>query len=288
MKTLFVTAGPLEWGSSRMRAFWPAAHMPGAEARTWAEMVDQEIPLEFDAYVFQKLANPELNRYLLEAGKQVWWDVCDPAWWFQPEACRAVAETVSGVAASSSALAEDYRAWSGKLAAVVPDRLDLSHFPLARSHSPQSPVRLIWFGLAVNRCALFAALANLERLAANGCAVELTICDDQPEHPWGELGIPTRYERWTLARENEIIAGHDIALLPPYPGPWGKVKSNNKRLTAWACGLPVVGGEDYDTLRALVGDAEQRQAAADWGMKTLLRDYTAERSARQWEVLLCP
>lgn len=287
VKTLFVAAGDISWGSSRMRAWWPAKYMDGAKVVLPSQAGPDKFPLEYDAYIFQKLANPQINRTLLEHGKQVWWDVCDPAWWFQPDQCREIASTVTGAVASSCNLALDFNSWFGKgICEHIPDRLELGHFPFKRNHQEHKTIRLVWFGVSVNRFVLFGALANLERLAANGYAIELTIFDNQPKIKMFECGFPVKYKCWRLEQENEILSNQDIAVLPPYPGPWGAVKSNNKQLTAWACGLPVWDGLDYETGRVLISDPVFRKVSAAEGFRWVEDNYQVEQSAREWEALL--
>lgn len=270
-----------------MRCYWPAAYIDGAQVMTWNELVRiGGTPTNFDAYVFQKLADPKVNRSLIERGKQVWWDVCDPSWWFQPELCREIAACVTGVVASSRGLADDFAHWSATPCELIPDRLELRHFPRVRQHGDVQPVRFIWFGVSVNRFVVIGVLANLERLKANGYDIALTIFDNQPDTELFRTVVPVTYLRWSLAQENAVLADHDIALLPPYPGPWGAVKSNNKQLTAWACGLPVTSGLDYVELCNLVDDRELRAKLAADGLAAVRRDYQVERSAREWEALL--
>ena len=135
--------------------------------------------------------------------------------------------------------------------------------------------------------AIFGALANLERLAANGHSIALTIYDDQPQNRWTFTdSFPVYYTQWRLDQENEVIASHDIALLPPYPGPWGKVKSNNKELTAWACGLPATDGQDYVEMCDLVALSSKRQIEADRGYEEVKAAYTVDKSADEWKELL--
>lgn len=282
----FVVAGDETWASSRMRGYWPAEAL-GAWVVTWKDVhATQELP-EADAYVFQKTGAPELIDHLIGLGKQVWWDVCDPSWWFQPGPSQEIAERVTGIVASSHNLANDCAEWSGRKVYTIPDCLKPDHFPRQRVHVDASPVRLIWFGLSPNRIALHAAAANLERLRANGYAIELTICDNEPDKPMRalETACPVYYRRWSLAEENETLTAHDIALLPPYPGPWGQVKSNNKKLTAAMCGLPVATGECYDGLRGLVARADTRRDAAASGRGEAL-GFTIDRAAREWRKLV--
>jgi hypothetical protein len=149
-------------------------------------------------------------------------------------------------------------------------------------------VRFIWYGIAVNRLALVGAWANLARLAANGHEIELTIMDERPNAPFG-LGeeVNVYHVRWSLDQENEIIARHDIALLPPYPGPWGWVKSNNKVLTAYACGLPTTPGLRWnDGFIKMVADAEVRAMSGRGGRRHIAENCSVEKSAREWDALL--
>jgi hypothetical protein len=285
MNTLFIAAGAESWASSRIRAFWPARHMPETEVITWSEWEAGNHP-DVDVYIFQKNAKAGQCRQLVALGKQVWWDVSDPVWWWEPAESRAIAEAVTGIVACTPALAADLAGFGFK-AQVIPDRLDLAHYDRQAVHTERQPARLIWFGLALNRVALFAALANLDRLAANGIAIELTLLDNRPDDPvqWSD-NFPIYNGLWRLEHEVAALAAHDLAVLPPYPGPWGRVKSNNKHLTAWACGLPVASGEHYPELERLVLSATARAEAAGRGREWVERDYRAEQSAAEWEQLL--
>jgi glycosyltransferase involved in cell wall biosynthesis len=283
MKTLFISAGPIEWGSSRMRCFWPAKYMDGAKVMTFGEHVNTDASV----VIFQKVFDLEYARLTRRIGRRVFWDACDPAWWWEPERCREIIQNVDGVVLSSQALKDDFDQWNngGVRSWCIPDRLELSHFPLKRQHADVSPVRLIWFGLAVNRWALLSALANLERLVANGHKIELTIMDDQPgEWPVTNM-FPIYCVPWSLDKENEIIAAHDLAILPPYPGPWGEVKSNNRVLTAMACGLPVTAGLTYSVLEFAVKNWKERVEFTKSDMLDLLLNYDVEKSAREWEAI---
>ena len=287
MSVLFVAAGDISWGSSRMRCFWPAPYM-GAEVMTIAEWnsawLADRVP-ERDVYIFQKLASAQQIAIIKEQGKRVYWDVCDPSWWFQPAEARAIAAGVDGVVASNPGLAKDFSDWSGKPCHMIPDRLELSHFDEQRKHANEHPVRLIWFGVSVNRIALLAANANLERLRANGFKISLTVMDNQPELPIPYLDFPAVQVMYSWQNEVGVLAQHDIALLPPYPGPWGDVKSNNKTLSAWACNVPVTQGIDYAELEVLVRDVWERERLGAHGL-TQVQNWRAEKSAREWEEYL--
>ena len=282
----FIAGGNLTNAGSRMRAYWPARFIPGAAVAHW-EKAGDDLP-DARAYVFQKFVNVPVMDEQRQRGRLVFWDVCDPSWWFNPTDAREALAYVDGVVASSEALADDFARWAGFEARCIPDRLLLEHFDRQRQHTAADPVRLIWFGAAQNRMALYATHANLERLVANGYRIELTICDNAPHAPFADLeGVyPVYYTRWSLDSEVATLAAHDLALLPPYPGPWGGVKSNNKALTALACGLPVASGVDYGDLRALVADEEVRAARADDGQRLVEQFWNVERSAADWLALI--
>ena len=292
MKILFLTAGPIDWGSSRFRCYWVAECSPDIDAIPM-DYVRQTGQIEdgYDAYVFQKQGIPEAQKHLLDLGKQVWLDQCDPMWWFSPKEMKEIALQCTGVVCSNHGLANDFSMWAlstyGEKAPrteMIPDRMKLGHYKRQRKHTSVTPVRFIWYGHSNNRATMVGAMANLERLWASDYSIELTVVDDRGETR--ELGLDQRFplyqQKFTLKRENEILSNHDIALLPPYPGPWGKVKSNNKMLTAWACGLPVTDGFDYDKLVELVENHELRQELANEGRAKVEEDWDVHQSAKDW------
>lgn len=277
----FIAAGSIDWASSRMRCYWPAAYM---DATVIDYSKTQEIPAA-EVYIWQKVFNADIMRQQRKQGAQVWWDVCDPLWWFVPDAVRPLPGIVTGIVASSSELAGDCGQWSRRNVWYVPDRVELSHFTGRRpAHDDHRPVRLIWFGLAANRIALFNAVDNLQRLRANGYDFELTLYDDKPEQGNdGGSSFPVYRIGWRLDQEVAVIAAHDIALLPSYPGPWGRVKSNNKHVTAWACGLPTADGDSYMRLVQLVDGAGERQRQADACWNEVCRAYDVRLTAAKWD-----
>lgn len=291
MRALFIPAGRIHWASSRFRAWWPAEHLPEATVIPFDEATGNppEWADPYDVIILQKHGLAEHQQVWREQGKRVIWDACDPMWWFSPDGVRRILEHVDLVTVSTPALAADFRSWYGRRlpVAVIPDRLKLEHYPLQRLHRDATPIRLIWFGMGINRYALAGAWANLCRLAANGFPVELTIFDDAHKQPMPGFGpeLPVYTIEWRLETENMIIAAHDIALLPPYPGPWGPLKSNNKQLTATACGLPVTTGHEYAELLRLVRSQEAREREVEAGLPKLTERYDVRQTAQEWRAL---
>jgi hypothetical protein len=279
----FIATGPISFASSRMRCYWPAQYLPQSRVVQLQE-ADQIQCGKGDVIIWQKMVNTGLLSLFHERGAKQIWDLCDPVYWWQPKESTQILGYMERVVLSSPGLKKDFDKWSGGAVAsvMIPDRLELSHFPLRREHFTAFPIRFIWYGIMNNRMAIWGTVPNLERLVASGYPIELTVCDDRPDVEWQiTQAFPMYNVRWSLEKENQILSNHDIALLPPYPGPWGQVKSNNKKLTAYACGLPAVSGFDYDELVLLMNPGV-RQATADEGFALVAEEYQAQLSAIEW------
>jgi len=274
---VFILPGSEKWASSRIRGFWPARYLKKSRC-----LINQGVP-QSEVYIWAKVF--DLSKLQALPGLH-FWDVCDPSWWFKPQEIRPALQYFDGFVASNEGLRQEFENWSGCKCHLIPDRLELSHYPRRKVHNYADPVRLIWYGAYQNRMSLFGALANIERLRANGYNVELTIFDDRPQEALTMLTAPVYHISWELEKENEIIASHDIALLPKYPGAWGKVKSNNKVLTAWACGLPATDGEDYEWMSNLCAQSALRQQEADRRIEELKSNYDIRQSAEDWAKLI--
>lgn len=287
MRIIFIASGGIEWGSARMRCYWPARYMTDAHVITWDEYREERALPVADVYIWQK--NVDVSAVEQVDALHIW-DVCDPLHWFSPEAVKRYVDKVDGIVTSNRGLADDLAKWSKRDdIRVIPDRLELSHFDKQREHADRWPVRFIWFGISANRGVLFGAWAILARLQAMGYDVSLTIMDEMIN---GALNygkdLPVYHVRWELDHEVGILASHDIALLPPYPGPWGLVKSNNKALTAGACGLPVISHLTWhDGIRRLVESAATRQKAGESRRRQVKDLWSVEKSAAEWGQYLC-
>lgn len=288
-KALFIAAGPISWASSRFRCFWPAKYF---NADVTVRRDNQfEVDAGYDAYIFQKYGDPGIQAEMLAMGKQVWVDSCDPLWWFSDQSfIRSMYQNATGATFSNEALRDDFMDWYGDddyLAVTIPDRMEFDHYSgYQKKHWPVRPVRFIWYGVSQNRVALNGAFANLSRLLTMGYNIQLTIFDDRPDLKIkGVPDIPILYTTWEYEKEPAMISGHDIALLPPYPGPWGKVKSNNKQLTAWSCNLPTTDGHDFEEMLQLM-DHKERAQMAEIQSLSLEKHWGVELSAEAWEELL--
>jgi len=289
MKTLFVAAGPIQFASSRFRCYWPAEHM-NADVVEFNKAINKPFPDDYDNIIYQKHGNTGAQKELLKMGKQVWLDQCDPMWWFSPDAMRNIADHSTGAVFSNEELRLNFVEWYDNPqypTYTIADRIKLSHFPKQREHQEVDPVRFIWHGAAVNQISLLGAWSNLCRLKANGYNISLTEYSDNPNmHVRFGPEVPVYTAVYNVEQENEVFASHDIALLPPYPGPWGEVKSNNKAVQSWASGLPVVDGFEYEEMEKMVVDVDWRKHKANIGLDKVNSEYSIKQSAAEWEDIL--
>ena len=282
---LFVVGSAPDSASCRFRALWPAECLH-ADVVFW-EHFSLPAATQYDACIFVKAGNASVFASLRSAGCQVWWDVCDPYWWWHPAESRLMAEAATGVVASNASLARDFVECCGVTCHVIPDRLQMRHYSRRRIHTQTNPVLFVWFGYARNRISLLGAIPTLQRLVANGVHISLTVCDERPEVPLLMLpGVAVSHVQWTFAGERDVLATHDLAFLPPHPDPWGSVKSNNKHLTAWACGLPTSTGMPFSDLLSLAISADLRSETSRRSVDMLTTLYRIEDSAADWVTLL--
>lgn len=283
MTILFIPTGNIQTASARFRAYWIAECMEDARVIPIDEVTQGDIDAS-DVVIWGKRIAP----FDQHPGQRIYWDICDPVHWFNDqELTRDFADHCEAVVTSNPGLTDDFNDWykSNKAITIV-DRLKLEHFSERRIHAPSDPVRLIWFGNSINRWALLSVMADLLRLKYCGVKVTLTICDDKPEDTW-QAEFPIEHVRWSLDTENKIISSHDIAILPDMPGRNGRVKSENKRITAWANGLPVFDGKvPFYWLVQLCQRPKLRQSEAIETYTFLERNYQVRGSARDWKDLL--
>lgn len=284
-----LTQGPLAWASSRFRGAWLQEAAP--DLFRWYPP-EKELALSgYQVLVFQKRHSREdiaLAKLAKEKGIKVVVDLTDPLWWFDPKSVGAMMQLADAVTVSSPGLETAVKE-SGLVTRVVhiPDRMLPSFHPTVAEHAPRLVTTLVWFGLATNRVALTGAMPVLAYVANTGHKFRLRIIDDQPTERV-EVSGPFEVEHvpWALETIHAQLTACDVAVLPPYPGPWGALKSNNKEVTAWWCGLPVVDGYNPEELAELIGSANVRGKLGSDGRAQAEKAYDIKDSVRQWRDLL--
>lgn len=296
MKVHFLTRASRERASSRIRAWQvvDAWNHPDVTCSQWKQLGDIE-RVEADVVVLQKMkpsftGDKILERLKQRTGCRIIWDMSDPEWctrgdvFFQRVAAH-VDEFVMSTKGLQGALEDDH----GIKSVVIEDRLPYT--PHQKVHTPTEVPCLVWFGMFPNRdVSIVTALQTFYRLNANDVTYTIKIIDDQPnvELPDADKHIRSlvTYTEWRLDTfERELLEG-DVALLPPFPGEWGKMKSWNKQLTAAWAGLPTSDGQNYTVLKQLLTDFEYRQARGRFARAWAEREGNVLQSVQQWKDLL--
>jgi len=282
--------GPRIWASSRLRGFWLEDAAPLA-FRAYGPGDPLEGLDGCDTVIFQKRFKPldleRARRYQAE-GRQIVFDLTDPMWWWFPQEVTAMCEIADVVTTSNPTLSEAVRL-GGKAARVltIPDRMLPSFHPTVADHGPRERVVLAWYGDAGNRIALQGYLPMLAYLA-HFYPLELRIIDNAPGLKVVEEDsphLPITHVPWALETVHAQLVGCDIAYLPPYPGPWGLLKSNNRDVTAWWCGLPVVRGDDVGAMAELLDSPDRRATVGAENRQRAEQEYDIARSVDQWKAL---
>lgn len=286
-KALFLAQGPIDWASSRYRAWWVAEVAAWADCILLDEALSGRAVQGYDSVIFPKpCGSPvaELAKQCRQRGQLVIWDVCDPVWWLRPNDARSFAPLVDHVVVSSDGLARDLRHSLGMSSTVITDRMLPAFHPTIKNHRATAWPVLLWFGQSWNRLpTLSGTLLTLHRLAAEGTRFRLRILDDgEHGHNIAIDGVDVEYHRWHLSTFHDELCAADVALVPPYPGPWGQMKSLNKKVSAWWAGLPTVGGENPALLKMLLNSARFRAQVGQHNRRLAETCYDVSRSAQAW------
>ncbi|MFI5167308.1 MAG: glycosyltransferase family 4 protein [Thermoanaerobaculales bacterium] len=148
---------------------------------------------------------------------------------------RRMAARCRVVIAGSQSLANTIGKAASRLL-VLPTPVDLAAYPLA---APAARERLLlaWIGLGSNLRYLEALAPVLQRLQADGVAVELrVICDRLPVMP----GVPCVLVPWSVAGEGAALAECDLGVAPLDDDAWTRGKSAYRCIQYAAAGLPTV------------------------------------------------
>jgi len=285
MKTLFLTYSDRNWPSSRIRAWNITDYWDGADCCQWQE--GENLINSYDSIILQKVIHPNVFKRIIDLkGKRVFLDLCDPEWWLKDtkELLLKYLPYFEKIIVSSEKLSIDFFQTFGVQPVWIDDR-----FPFifgVREHQKVAVVKLVWFGSTGNRAPCLNQIGEtFHRLIAEGIKFELLIIDGEPKTPY--LPNPwIQHIQWSRDSLHQILTSCDIALLPPYPGPWGTMKSNNKIATAYWAGLPTHRGIDYFSLKALIEDWKLRQKVGKANRKIAENNFEIHKSISQWQELV--
>ena len=232
-------------GSSRIRARWLID--------VWPEAEEFIIGKNYNVMVFQKVYWEKMKKTF--DGIKIL-DLCDPDW-LEGKPVLEFADMCDAVTTSTEALAEYIKLLRPKmLVKCVPDRIYLpEHKPRTKPHKGKIK-SAVWFGYHHNTHYLTKTFDDLLRYQ-----IKLTVISQQ------EYKAPMAYQSLEIENVPYAYPGihteltkHDILIMPkPIEDEKGRFKSNNKILTGWALGVPVVtNSAELDAM--LEGEARQKEA----------------------------
>lgn len=293
MRTLFVAQGPLEWASSRYRAWWVAEFADWADCVQMADLKGLDWS-EYGAVVWPKpcgLAERQILANLKASDITIAWDVCDPMWWLRPDDAGEMLNLVDMVVCSNDGLRENLTLeYKYDRAHTITDRMNPAFHPDAKEHRAATSPVLLWYGQHWNRLPCFASAAlGLQRLVSGGARFRVRILDDGPPGGVEVGGVDVEYHRWRLDTFHEELLAADVVLNAPYPGPWGAMKSTNKRDTAWWAGVPTINLQsvaDVERARELFADPVKRQVEGAAARAEVERTCDVRQSVEEWRELL--
>lgn len=255
-------------GSSRIRGSWLIKYWPEAE--------EFKIGEEYDVIIFQKVYWKEmLDRF--EGIKIL--DICDPDW----VEGKPVLEYVDGcdaTIASTPALVDYMKKFRPDSEILcIPDRMDMEAHERKEKHEGRAK-RIAWFGYSQNIHYIFKTFDDLIRQG-----LELTVIADQPFNPpIAYQSLKVRNIPYSYPQVHKEITECDMVLMPPTTDDLrGTFKSNNKTLTAWALGMPVVNTiEDLERFMK----PEERQKEADIRYQEILDNWQVQKSVEEYKELI--
>lgn len=262
-------------GSSRIRARWLWENWP--EAEEW--MVGRP---GYEVLIFQKAyAVSMLTMMDIFKGISIF-DICDPDWLDNEINVFEYLNKADAVTASSAELANYVKKLlPDKLVVHIPDRINFSeHTEVKKTHAEELQ-HLVWFGYSHNFVYVQPALRQLAE-----SNISLTVYSDTQIEIPQDINIDFKWHKYEYQRLHKDLRIYDAALLPTERGSVdvrGSFKTNNKALTCYALGLPVIETPaDVERLQS----ASARKKEAREKMKLVKDNYDVKQSVQQYKDII--
>ena len=285
MRVLFIAPLGRDMPSSRMRCWQVCDAWDDATCYLWDGSFPDDIN-GYDVVVFHKIADAKWiakAEELKSLGVRVVLDICDPYYWWHEEYAELI-RIADKVVTSSEGLANDVDRTFEIDSVCITDRMPYD--PELKTHRHVDCPILCWFGLSINRKPSLDQTGELlRRLLSEGVDFKLRIIDEKPDIPYiTEAWV--EHARWRAGTIHVVLMECDVALLPTYPGIWGRVKSKNKTATAGWAGLPVTDGLDYFHIVELLTDSNLRKTEGADSRHVAEVHYDIRQSVVEWEKLV--
>lgn len=255
-------------GSSRIRGNWLIKYWPEAE--------EYKIGEKYDVIIFQKVYWREMMERF-EGIKIL--DICDPDW-VEGKPVLEFTDMCHATVSSTQPLADymkKFRPESNIL--CIPDRVDLDVHKRKEKHEGEAK-SIVWFGYSQNIHYIYKTFDDIMK-----AGLELIIVADQPFNPpLGYQALKVKNIPYSYPQVHNEIVKADMVLMPETDEDVrGVFKSNNKTLTAWALGMPVVKTwEDLERFKS----AEERQKEADKRYQEIKDRWLVQKSVAEYKELI--
>lgn len=260
---------PNSVGSSRIRARWLINH--------WPESEEYMMGRNYDVLVFQKVYWREMMDKF--EGKKIM-DICDPDW-LEGKPVFEFVDMMDAVVTSTEALAKFMKKVRPKANIIcIPDRMNMAEFPKRKTEYVGKPKTIAWFGYNHNIHYIQKTFPDIIKKG-----LELVVISDQPYNPpLAYQSLKIKNVAYSYPGVHQELLKCDLVLMPDNSGDLrGSFKSNNKILTAWALGIPVVRvPEDLDVYE----DPKQRQIEADRCYQEMLDKWDTKQSVEDYKTLI--
>lgn len=254
----------------------------------------ERVPDTYDIYIFQKTLLPQFiedMKRLHESGKIIMFDLCDAVWENHADLLRQALPYIDVITTSTEYirqyLAKNFRRLNDTH--LIVDRMDLDEFPEVKEHRDTNTPRVVWFGNR-NTIAYLKLMHEALWEAYQRVPFTLVLISDKfdaYDQPSG-MEIPVEKIVWTLDGANDAILSGDVVINPhDMDTETGRAKSDNKTITAWALGMPVVShGSQHRMATLLVAYLQSRamrSSAGTIGRKMVEQLYDVRLSALEFE-----
>jgi len=253
---------PNSVGSSRIRGNWVMKYCREIEPFKLAE--------KYDAIIYQKAYWKEHMEMF--KGIKIF-DICDPDW-LEGRPITEVFDLVDAVTVPTKPLQDYLTQLTDKPVVLIPDRIDPdAHFPIKTEHSGKLRT-VVWFGYSQNQKVLEPVVNVLQQYN-----LQLVVISDRA-YPQADVNIIYKYE--TI---NEDITKYDAVVLPNIGSENFRfsMKSNNKVLTSWALGMPVI--TEVDDIQRFM-DAEARKKESELKLDEVIHNWHVRDSGREYLELI--
>lgn len=260
-------------GSSRIRVRWLLPHWPEAE-----EFV---IGRDYKTLIFQKVYWDTMKENGDYKGIKIL-DIADPDW-LEGRPVFEYIDWMDAVATSSPAL-RDYikKLRPEKRVVCIPDRVALPEHEKDRRGKHEGRAQtIVWFGYSHNIHYLQKAYDDIIHQG-----LTLVVISEKPyTPPSGYRNMKYMNVAYSYDTVHKEIAKCDLAVMPSTDSDLkGKFKSNNKTLTCWALGVPVV-SSGLDVLERLM-DPDERNKEMKKRIKEVEEKYDVKQSVRNYRDLI--